>query len=129
MRLPHPTKMFFIGLGWIFVALGLVGAFLPVMPTTPFMLLALWAFARSSQRFHDWLYYHTVFGPPLQKWTQFRVIPPLAKIMSVSMMSASFIYVLWFKELPIYLNALIFVFMALAAWYILSKPSHVPTDT
>lgn len=128
MPLPHPTKTFFITIGWVFVALGIIGAFLPVMPTTPFMLLALWSFARSSQRFHDWLYYHTLFGPPLQKWTQYRVIPLTAKIASVSMMSVSFIYVAWFLDLPNYIDALILVGMVFAAWFILSKPSRVPTE-
>ena len=110
----------------MFVALGIIGAFLPVMPTTIFMIFALASFAESSPRFHAWLYNHTIFGPPLQRWHRYRVIPPIAKVMSVGMMSASFIYVVWFLTLPLYVYVLIFIFLALAATYILSKPSYIP---
>ncbi|WP_455198736.1 YbaN family protein [Kaarinaea lacus] len=116
-------------LGWFFVALGVIGAFLPVMPTTPFMLLALWAFANSSQRFHDWLYYHPFFGPPLQQWKKYRVIPMMAKIASVSMMSASLIYLVFFTQSPQYVNILVGFVMLYAAWFIVTKPSVAPTDT
>jgi uncharacterized membrane protein YbaN (DUF454 family) len=79
--------------GWIFFALGAVGLLLPVVPTTPFMLLALWAFSNSSQRFHDWLYHHRVFGPPLQRWRRERVIPWWTKAIALGSMAASTLYV------------------------------------
>lgn len=120
------TKAFFIILGWLFVALGVIGAFLPVMPTTLFMILALWAFAESSPRFHDWLYHHTIFGPPLQQWKRYRVIPPVAKLMSVGMMTGSLVYVVLFSDLPVYVGLGVGVFFAYAAWFILSKPSYAP---
>ena len=95
-----------IVLGWGFVALGVVGVVLPVLPTTPFMLIALWCFARSSKRFHDWLYHHRLFGPPLRKWDRYGVIPVSAKVFACTAMSASLIYIIFFRDLP----------------------SHVPTD-
>lgn len=113
----------YITLGWFFVSLGVIGAFLPVMPTTPFMLLALWAFAKSSERFHDWLYYHPYFGPPLQQWKEHRVIPVIAKVMSVGMMSGSLVYLIFFTNSPAYLNGIAAVGMLFAAWFIMSKPS------
>ena len=122
-------KIFFIGLGWGFVSLGVIGAFLPVMPTTIFMILALWAFAKGSPRFHDWLYHHTIFGPSLQKWTKYRVIPPIAKLMSVSMMSGSILYLVLFTEAPTYVLVLSIAFVVFGAWYILSKPSYVPKQS
>jgi len=117
--------LFFVS-GWIFFLLGFIGVFLPVMPTTPFMLLALWAFARSSERFHNWLYHHPVLGPPLQQWHQYRVIPPIAKILSVSFMSISVISITFFSPLDSRLKWLIGISMLLVAIYILTRRSRPP---
>ncbi len=61
--------------GWINVGLGTLGLFLPVMPTTVFVLLALWAFAKSSPRFHRWLWTHPRFGNTIRAWQTQGVIP------------------------------------------------------
>lgn len=119
-----PLKSFYFALGWVFVGTGVVGAFLPVLPTTPFMILALWMFSKSSARFHNWLYHHPIFGPPLQKWQQHRVIPPLAKMASVSMMSASLIYMIFWSSIPVWGVIMAALIMAYAAWFVLSKPSR-----
>ena len=118
-------RILYFVLGWVFFALGAVGVILPVLPTTPFMILALWAFAKSSQRFHNWLYNHPLFGPPLQKWQQHRVIPLPAKVLSISMMSLSFIYLVFYRNLQLYWLVLTAALMLYAAWFILTKPSYV----
>src|SRR3546814_9486288 len=59
------------------------------MPTTVFLLIALWAFARGSPRFHTWLYTHPRFGPPLQAWDRHGVIRPGAKVVAIVAMAAS----------------------------------------
>lgn len=123
-----PFKPLYIALGWVFVGTGVIGAFLPVLPTTPFMILALWMFSKSSERFHYWLYHHPVFGPPLQRWHRHRVVPPLAKLASVSMMTISFTYLLFWSTVPLWLVGVTGLIMAYAAWFILSKPSHEPDE-
>ena len=75
--------------GWGFFALGIIGAMLPVMPTTVFMLLAAWAFSRSSKRLEAWLLAHRRFGPPLVRWRQHRVIPLSAKLLAWGSMAVS----------------------------------------
>lgn len=90
------------------------------------MILALWMFSKSSQRFHDWLYSHPVFGPSLYKWQQHRVIPPIAKLASVSMMTASFIYLVFWSAVPVWAVSLTGLLMGYAMWYVLTKPSRVP---
>jgi len=119
-------RPFYFSLGCIFFAIGFIGVFLPVLPTTPFMLLALWGFSRSSPRFHRWLYTHKIFGPPLRLWHDYRVIPPIAKSFSIFFMSASLIYLFAFSTVPIWVNIIVLIFMAFGCWYILSKPSHPP---
>ncbi len=113
-------------LGWCFFGLGAVGALLPGLPTTPFMLLALWAFSKSSPRFHDWLYAHPVFGPPLQQWRSHRVIPGKAKLLAVATMALSFTYLAFFTSVSTWIKVLTALVMLYGAAFILSKPSQAP---
>jgi hypothetical protein len=66
-------------LGWGCVALGLVGAFLPLLPTTVFLLIAAWAFARSDRRWHRWLRQHARFGEAVRAWEEHHAMPRRAK--------------------------------------------------
>jgi uncharacterized membrane protein YbaN (DUF454 family) len=61
-------EYFLLFLGWLCVALGVIGIFLPIMPTTPFLLVAAWCFARSSERFYHWLLNHKRLGPIVSAW-------------------------------------------------------------
>ena len=63
-----------ITIGWLCVGAGLVGAFLPLLPTTPFLLVAAYAFSKGSQRMHDWLVNHPQFGPPITDWQSEKAI-------------------------------------------------------
>ncbi len=113
-------------LGWSFFGLGAIGTLVPGLPTTPFMLLALWAFSKSSKRFHDWLYAHRLFGPPLQQWRTHRVIPVKAKLPSVVTMTASLVYLAFFTEVNTLVKVIVGLVMLYGAVFILSKPSRVP---
>ena len=113
-------------LGWCFFGLGAVGTVVPGLPTTPFMLLALWAFSKSSQRFHDWLYDHRVFGPPLHQWRTHRVIPGKTKLLAVATMAVSLGYLVIFTGISVWLKVLTALVMLYGAAFILSKPSRAP---
>lgn len=78
------------GLGVTFVGIGLVGIFVPVLPTVPFMLLAAACFARSSTRVYNWILNHPQFGPAVREWRQYRSIPWRAKRAGLVLMAASF---------------------------------------
>ena len=119
------TRHLYFILGWIFFVIGGIGAFLPVLPTTPFMLLALWAFSKSSERFHHWLYHHRVLGPPLQQWQQYRVIPRMAKFMAVSVMLLSSVYLLFFSVIHPAVKVVAILIMAYGMYFILTKPSEI----
>jgi len=83
-------RLFFAGLGTLFVALGVLGIFLPVLPTTPFLLLAAGCYARSSRRIYHWLLHHPQFGPILREWRQHRAMPYRAKRVALLMIILSF---------------------------------------
>ena len=114
-----------IAFGWLNVGLGVIGAFLPVMPTTIFLIVALWAFSRSSLRFHSWLYHHPRLGPPLQAWHKHRVIPLPAKLFAVAMMSASLIYVSVYVAESWLLPLGLSLMLGAVAAYILTRPHRI----
>lgn len=84
------VRLLCAGLGALFVALGVLGMFLPVLPTTPFLLLAAACFARSSSRIYHWLMRHRTFGPILREWNQHHAIPYRAKRVALVMIALSF---------------------------------------
>ena len=78
-------------LGWMCVGLGAIGLVLPVMPTTVFILIAAWAFARSSPRLHLWLREHPHFGSSLCSWEDHRAMPRRAKRVALLMLGVSYL--------------------------------------
>ena len=66
-------------LGFLFLALGFIGIFIPVLPTVPFMLLASFFFFRSSERMHSWLLNHKIFGPPIRDFSENRSLKSSTK--------------------------------------------------
>lgn len=79
-------------LGWISLSLGVIGVFLPLMPTTVFMLIAAWAFSHSSERWHNWLLTHRRFGPLIHAWQQHHAMPRRAKRYALLTLAASYAF-------------------------------------
>lgn len=112
------------GFGWLNVAIGTVGIFVPGLPTTVFLIIAFWAFSKSSDRFHGWLWNHPRFGPSLRNWHEHRVISVKSKILAVTMMSASFLYLSYFVAESWKLPAIMAVLMIPPALYVVTRKSH-----
>ena len=87
--LPLVTRWLFLALALLCLALGVIGIFLPVLPTVPFILLSAWAAARSSPRLLAWLESHTAFGPMLSEWRRGGVVRRRAKWTATVVMGAS----------------------------------------
>lgn len=85
-------KYIWAGLGLLAVALAIVGAVLPLLPTVPFLLLASFFFARSSERLHGWLLSHPTFGPVIEDWNRSGAIRPAAK--KLATLSIVFVFTL-----------------------------------
>jgi uncharacterized membrane protein YbaN (DUF454 family) len=108
-----------LGLGA--VGCGLAGAVLPLVPTTPFLLLAVYAFGRSSPVLQNWLMAHPRFGPSIAAWRTHGAITRRAKHVAVGAIATSFAAMLA-AGAPLSLLAVQAVVLALASVFILSRP-------
>lgn len=90
-------KLLLFIFGWLCFALGVIGAFLPILPTTPFLLLAGVCFSKSSPRFHAWLLTLPVLGQGVRDWRERRAIRPRAKLLCSAMITLS-LSLMWTSE-------------------------------
>ena len=122
----NPAKrvaLIFIGL--ISLGLGGAGIFVPLLPTTPFVLVAAFAFANSSERLHRWLLDHNVFGPLIDDWRRHRAIGRTAKTMSVLSMFA-ILAISWLLDVATWIIVVQALILGCSATFILSRPSPPP---
>ena len=119
-------RFLFLALGWLSVGLAIIGIVLPILPTAPFLILAVWAFSRSSPALAEKIRSNKTFGPLVQKWQDHGIIPVKAKIAAVVMMSITGSYLLLFSPAPLWASIAVCVTMALVAVYVVSRPSYPP---
>lgn len=110
-------------LGLILVGIGVIGVVLPVLPTTPFLIVAAACFARSSPRLEQWLLDHVHFGPLLRDWRERGAIPRRAKGLSLVGMAGGFAAFWYFSHPGWLLSLLVLALMGIGAGYVLSRPS------
>lgn len=111
----------FAGLGWLSVALGVIGALLPVLPTVPFMILAAFLFARGSPAARAWLIGHRRFGPHIAAWEERGSITRRAKMLAVASMVAVFALSL-FLGVPGWVLGVQGLCLGGAAVFVLTRP-------
>lgn len=120
-----PTRFLWLALGLVALGLGALGVVLPLLPTTPFLLVAAFAFARSSKRLHDWLVNHPTFGPFIENWRDHGAISRRTKIVGVASMIAV-ISLAFAMGAPRYVLLIQGGVLSIAAAFILSRP--LPPD-
>jgi len=118
-------RAFLVGFGCVCVGLGAIGAVLPVMPTTIFLLVALWAFARSSPRLHDWLLSNPHYGPLISDWQEYGVIPFRAKCIAIAMIAGSMAWLTFGSDAPGLVVIAVAVVLASVSIFIATRPSRV----
>ena len=119
--LTHAARLTWLVIGFLALALGVLGIFLPLLPTTPLVLLAAFAFARSSERLHQWLLDHNVFGSLIADWRRHGAISRSAKVASVVAMVVV-LAVSLALAVPAVVIGVQVVVLGGAAFFILSRP-------
>lgn len=118
-------RVFWLCLGLVSVACGIAGAVLPLVPTTPFLLLAVYAFARSSPSLHHWLVTHRRFGPMIRAWHAHGAIARGTKRLAVGvmpfMLAAS-----WYAGFSTLMLIIQGSVLSAAALFILTRPDAPP---
>ena len=114
-------RFVWIGLGSGAVVLGAAGVVVPLLPTTPFLLVAAWAFARSSPRLHRWLVTHPRLGPAIRDWQHHRAISRRAKGLAMLAIAATVATSLALGVSPVILSVQLAV-LACVSHFILTRP-------
>ena len=109
-------------IGLFFTGVGVLGAFLPVLPSTIFFITAAYFFGQSSEKTERWLLNHRQFGPPIIKWRENRGISKPAKVMATGGMSVSGV-IIYLSELPLIATGFAFAVLIGSLAYVLTRPS------
>ena len=113
-------KYLLIILGSISLVLGVIGILLPLLPTTPLLLLSAALYVRSSEKMYQWLIHHKYLGTYIRNFREHRAIPLRAKIISVSMVWISLIYCSITISENLWIKAMFIVLAIGISWHILS---------
>jgi uncharacterized membrane protein YbaN (DUF454 family) len=115
------TRPLLFILAWLFLAIGVVGVFLPLLPGTLFLILAGACFTRSSPRFEAWLLDHPRFGPPVRAWRENGTIPRRAKIFACVSLAVSWLIILA-AEASVILAAVTLALFLAVGLYVATRP-------
>lgn len=119
------VRALWLGFGFFCLAAGIAGIILPLVPTTPFLLLAAFAFARGSTKVHDWLVGHPRLGPPIADWREHGAISRRVKWLSAAAIVAIFAISVALA-VPLYALAIQGTVLAGVAIFIWTRPSPPP---
>jgi uncharacterized membrane protein YbaN (DUF454 family) len=114
-------KLLWLTIGFLALALGVTGTVLPLLPTTPFLLLAAYAFARSSPRLQQWLQDHATFGPLINNWQQHGSIDRKSKRLALIVILPTPL-ITWLMGVPLWLLLTQVALLGLITVFILTRP-------
>lgn len=117
------VRGFYLALGLVFAGLGIAGALLPVLPTTPFLILAAACFTRSSERLERWLLDHPRYGPTLTEWRERGAIPFKAKLLALAGTTSGFLAVWLVGDAGPAVLAFTALLIAVGLTYVFTRPS------
>lgn len=118
--LPH--RILFLLAGFTSLFFAILGIFLPILPTTPLVILAAYCFSKSSKKLHSWLVNNPYFGEMIKDWESYGMIPLKAKIIATSMIIPSFAYTFIFVPVAIWIKIIVAMIGFYALYFIWSRP-------
>ncbi len=116
-------RYLYILFGTFCLVMGIIGIFLPVLPTTPLLLLTAFCYYRGSDRLYDWLMSHPYLGQHIKRFREHRIIPRRAKVYILTMLWASLLFCAYILP-PIWLKCLMITIAIGVTWHILSYKSE-----
>lgn len=117
-------RLVFILLGFLSLGVGILGIFLPILPTTPLVILAAYFFSKGSKKIHHWLISNKIFGKMIKDWEAYGVIPRRAKILATSMIIPSFAYTMIFFEVSNWIKIIVLLIGVYALHFIWTRPEE-----
>ena len=122
-------RLIYATLGIVFLAVGIIGVFVPLLPSTPFVLLAAFFFSKSSRRLHDWLLSRPALGPMIVEWREHRVIRRRAKIVAVTAIVLTFGATVAFVTAPAPAKGCVVLLGVALLAFVLTRRSLPPDET
>ncbi len=117
-------RLIYLCVGWLGLGLAVAGVILPILPTTPFLLVAVWAFGKSSPELAEKIRNHKVFGPPVRDWQDHGVISTTAKLLAITVMTLMGAWLWFLGSLPVWLTLLSIAVMLGAGIFVGSRPGN-----
>lgn len=112
-------------LAWISFGLGAFGAFVPIIPTTPFMILSAFLFSKSSPRFHAWILALPIAGPAVKEWGEHRVVRTRAKVLCGTMIAASLALIWWRAPVSEIVKIILTIILVTVCTFVVTRKSRL----
>ena len=122
------NKAFFLTIGYLSLALGIIGMALPVLPTTPFLILSAFCFKKGSGKVYFWLINHPTFGGPVTDWETQKVISPKNKFLACMMIFFGLGYPITMQPLALELKIFLSILGLSLMIFILTRKSHLTSQ-
>ncbi len=125
LKAMHLKKYTYIILGFFFVGLGVLGIFVPLLPTTVFLLIASYFFAKSSDKYYNWLITNKYFGKFIRDYREGKGVPLKVKTISLTVLWATILFSVFFVVKVLWLKLLLIAIAIGVSWHLLSLKTRL----
>jgi uncharacterized protein len=122
------VKILWFIIAWISFVLGIIGAFIPILPTTPFLILSAFLFSKSSPRFHKWILSLPIAGDGIRDWQNNRVIRPRAKILCTTMIILSVTVLVLSEKIPLMVKVPVIILLNSVWCFVITRKNRAESE-